>query len=239
MKILGVRIDNLTEKEIFCKIKNFLEEEKFHQIATINPEFVLQAQRNQQFRDILNKCNLNVADGIGIWWAFLRYGKFLRHRLAGSDLIYDILKMAEGKNLKVFLAINKYGLSNFSEIKHSLLERSFKLCIEGLDVDPGSFNDFPQINDDSILLCNFGAPSQEIFINSQKNAKIRLAMGVGGAFDFMTGKIIRAPLFVRKIGLEWFWRLLFQPQGKLIRLKRILNAIIIFPVKILLNQKNI
>jgi N-acetylglucosaminyldiphosphoundecaprenol N-acetyl-beta-D-mannosaminyltransferase len=257
MKILGVRVDNLSQKEILEKVEGFLNEEKFHQIATVNPEFILEAQNNAKFKDILNSCMLNVADGFGVRCAFWRFGKHLKARMAGADLLQEILKIANEKNLKVFLAINKDGLSSFEEIKKAILKIYPKLQIEGASLDCYSHEDTKPIahslastldsrlparnaivaggrgNDKYILFCNFGAPHQEIFLNSQKDATIRLAMGVGGSFDFLTGKVRRAPVFMRTIGLEWLWRLAQQPR----RLPRILRATILFPLRIIFNFK--
>jgi len=244
MQILGIRIDNLTKKEILEKIEFFLNEPKsclpagrFHQIATINPEFILEAKKNKEFRKVLSVCDLNVADGSGIFFAFLRFGKKLKCRFAGVDLMDEILKIAEGRGLTVFLAINKYGLSSFEEIKKALLKLYPGLLINGTDMDPSTSLRFAQDDKNNIvadiLLVNFGAPHQEIFLNSQKNDKINLAMGVGGSFDYLTGKVPRAPKWMRKIGLEWLFRLIIEPQY---RFKRIFRAIIIFPLRILLNK---
>ncbi|MFZ2226619.1 MAG: WecB/TagA/CpsF family glycosyltransferase [Candidatus Moraniibacteriota bacterium] len=247
MKILGVRVDNLSQKEILEKVECFLNEEKFHQIATVNPEFILEAQDSPEFKNILNSCALNVADGFGVRCAFWRFGKHLTARMTGADLLQEILKIANEKNLKVFLAINKDGLSSFEEIKKAILKIYPKLQIEGASLDCYSHEDTKPIahslastldsrlrgNDKYILFCNFGAPHQEIFLNSQKDATIRLAMGVGGSFDFLTGKVRRAPVFMRTIGLEWLWRLAQQPR----RLPRILRATILFPLRIIFNFK--
>ena len=83
-----------------------------------------------------------------------------------------------------------------------------------------------------LFLCNFGAPYQEKFINSLKNDILWVAMGVGGSFDYVTGKTKRAPKIMRIFGLEWLWRLILQPK----RIKRIINAVIIFPIKVILNK---
>jgi N-acetylglucosaminyldiphosphoundecaprenol N-acetyl-beta-D-mannosaminyltransferase len=239
-KILGVRVDNLSRKEILDKIESFLDEEKFHQIATVNPEFILEAQDNPEFKNILNNCALNVADGFGVRCAFWRFGKNLKSRLTGSDLIFNILEVADKKKLGVFLAINKSGLSKFQEIKKAILKKYPDLEIEGEDLEKDALGGLLKNTACSILFCNFGAPCQEFFINSQKDAKIRLAMGVGGSFDFLTKKIRRAPIFMRYIGLEWLWRI-FQPQPwefKKKRLKRIWKAVVVFPIKVILcNEK--
>ncbi|EKE18655.1 MAG: hypothetical protein ACD_9C00268G0002 [uncultured bacterium] len=237
MEILRVKVDNLSKKEILEKIEFFLNEKGFHQIVTVNPEFILQASKNEKFREILNSSALSVADGIGLKYAFARFGKWLKCRIAGIDLMHEILKIANDKKLGVYLAVNKDGLSAFDEIKLSLKKRYPELEIDGAMFDPlGAYE--IQNTRYKILLCNFGAPYQEVFINSVKNDSIRIAMGVGGSFDFITGKVKRAPKIMRILGLEWFWRLALQSWNDKEflrkRWKRIFDAIIVFPIKIIL-----
>lgn len=234
MDILDVRIDNLTKDEIILKIKGYLNEPKFHQIATVNAEFILQAQEDSKFKNILNNCDLNVADTISIRYAFLRFGKWLKARIAGADLMQEILKIANEKKLSVFLAINKNGLSSYEEIRNTLSSKYPNIEFGGANLNPLDFSSYDIQNTKyEILLCNFGAPFQEKFINSVKDAKISVAMGVGGSFDFITGKVKRAPKIMRYFGLEWLWRLVLQPN----RWKRIWNVVVIFPIKIIFNLK--
>ncbi|EKE19814.1 MAG: hypothetical protein ACD_8C00101G0007 [uncultured bacterium] len=245
MEILGVRIDNLSKKEILEKIGFFLTEDKFHQIATVNPEFILRARRDAEFRGILNKSDLNVADGVGVWYAFLRYGQKFENRIPGVDLMQEILEIANRRSLSIFLAIHENGLSSFEEIKEVLREKYPNIKIHGKNIDPRKSKKIMNDVDGDIVFCNFGFPMQEKFINLLKNkqnsslqlmgsrGKIRLAMGVGGSFDFITGKIKRAPFRMRKLGLEWLWRLFQEPTY---RFKRIFNAVIIFPIRILFNK---
>lgn len=239
-QILGVKIDNLKRREIIECIEKFLDEPQFHQIATVNPEFILEAQKNQNFKNILNNSNLNIADGFGIRLAFLWRGKWLKTRMAGADLMMEILRIAESRGLEIFLACRKDGLSSFEEIQEAILKIYPNIKIFG-----GEFNIKDGViaseawqsqnqNDFKIVLVNFGAPHQEIFINRLKSDRIRLAMGVGGSFDFLTGKIRRAPVFLRQIGLEWLWRFLQEPSY---RAKRIFRAIIIFPIRIIFDSR--
>ena len=232
MNILGVKIDNLNRDEIIEKINSFLNDGKFHQIATIGPEFILEAQKNEEYKNILNDCSLNIADGFGIKYAFWRYGRKLKTRFTGIDLMQEILKIAESGGLSVFLACRKDGLSSFQETKTALLKVFPNLLINGDDIDINNSYKL-QATSYKLIFCNFGAPHQEIFLNSFKNDIIGVAIGVGGSFDFITGKVKRAPRFLRKIGLEWLWRLIQQPN----RWKRIWNAVIVFPCKILWNRK--
>lgn len=250
MNILGVKIDNLSRKEILEKIEGFLREDKFHQIATINPEFILHAQKDKKFKNILNSCDLNIADGIGIKFAFWRLGlQKLKTKIAGVDLMKEILRIANNRGLGVYLITNKDGLSNWKETRGAILRTYSSLKINGSNLNCHSEpaeesnpdeirsldfarDDMNKIGNYNILFCNFGAPYQEKFLYSLKNlkdAKIRLAMGVGGSFDFLTGKLRRAPLWMRKIGLEWLFRLIQQPR----RFRRIFNAVIIFPIRII------
>jgi len=228
MEILGVRVDNLKKDEILFKIKEFLNSSDFHQIATVNPEFILAAQKDKEFQNVLNSCDLNVADGMGINLAFWKLGKKLQCRMAGIDLMLKILKIANEKKLKIFLAAKGGGLSTWEETKNAINKLFPELIIEGKNLESSE----PITTDCEIVFCNFGAPEQEKFLNRLKSDKIKLAMGVGGSFDYLTGKISRAPRWMRKIGLEWLWRLILQPK----RIKRIFNATIIFPIKIIFNK---
>jgi N-acetylglucosaminyldiphosphoundecaprenol N-acetyl-beta-D-mannosaminyltransferase len=255
MDILGVKISDLRRNEVFEKIGFFLDEPAFHQIATVNPEFILEAQKNIEFKNILNNSELNIADGIGIWFAAIWNLRYLKARIAGANLVLEILRLANEKKMEIFLACKYGGLSSYIETRDAILKIYPKLNISGaefnghssdqesrgiqsIDKNISELDSRLRENDSFILLCNFGAPHQEFFINSLKNDKIRLAMGVGGSFDFLTGKVTRAPKLIQEIGLEWLWRI-FQPQKwefKLIRIKRILRAVIIFPIKVIFND---
>ncbi|HMN19509.1 MAG TPA: WecB/TagA/CpsF family glycosyltransferase [Candidatus Moranbacteria bacterium] len=235
MHILGVRIDNFLKEEILEKIESFLGEEKLHRIATVNPEMVLLAQERDEFREVLNTCDLNVADGIGIKFAFLRQGGKLKCRFAGADLMHAVLGMAQKRGMDVFLAARKDGLSSWQETAAALRKKYPRIEFSGDNIDLRNLSSY-RIPDAGyqLLLCSFGAPSQELFISRIKNDKIRLAIGVGGAFDFATGKIRRAPLFMRVLGLEWLWRLALEPSY---RAKRVLGAVMLFPFKIIFGKK--
>ena len=230
MDILGVPIDNLTREEILARVKMFLDEPKFHQIATVNPEFLVEAEKNKGFHEVLRQCDLRIADGFGIKLAFFFKGEKLKCRFPGADLMDEIIHETGGRGLSVYLAIRKDGLSSFEEIKFALLKKYPNLKINGADIDP-KIHDSQFMIHDSIVFCNFGAPEQELFLAKLKGQGVesRLAMGVGGSFDYLTGKQKRAPEWLRTIGLEWLWRLIQQPK----RFKRIFDATIVFFFKVL------
>lgn len=236
MQILGVTIDNFSKEEILNKINFFLEDNQVHQIATINPEFILRAQEDRVFMDILNNCELRVADGAGIWFACLRFGNYLKKRFTGVDIVQEILHIANKKGLAIFLVASDTGLSDWRETRKAILRKYPALKIKGANVSKNNIVIDSQDINCPIIFCALGAPYQEKFLHSlksTKNDKIRLTIGVGGGFDFLTNKIRRAPKVMRKVGLEWLWRFMQEPRY---RVRRIYNAIILFPIKTLFNK---
>lgn len=228
MEIFGIPIDTLTREAILAQVKKFLAEPHFHRIATVNPEFLLLAEKNKVFRTTLLDADLRIADGFGIVLAGWLRGKRIE-RFAGADLMAEVLQIANDNKQSVYLAVSRDGLSTYETIKSALLRKHPDVTIDGADTNLNIHSPSPQISS-AIVFCNFGAPLQEIYLNSLKGQhNIRLAMGVGGSFDYLTGKQKRAPRWLRVIGLEWLWRLIQQPQ----RIQRIWNAVIVFPFRII------
>lgn len=215
MRIFDIPIDNLYRAELLARLGYFLDTPKFHRIATVNPEFLLLARENPRFKEALLAADLCVVDGVGLNIAFFRHGEKLKSRFPGADLLLSICELAVTKKLTVFLSLYEQGLSNNQEIRQALVTRYPKLIITD------------DIRTAHIILCNFGAPLQEIHLSSlaANPGLVRLAMGIGGTFDYLTGKRRRAPCFLRTVGLEWFWRFLIEPK----RWKKAWNAVIVFP----------
>lgn len=226
MKVFGVPIDNVSRADVLKQVETWLEGDTFKRIATVNPEFLLLAKDNPNFRQSLLAADLRLADGVGINFAFWLAGERLIGRFPGADLLTEVLKLAEEKGYTVGLALHDYGLSSPPQIL-AVLKKSYPRIKVSLYSESSKL----QAPSSKILLSNYGAPLQELYLESlrEKNTGIRLAIGIGGAFDFLTGAIPRAPKWMRSIGLEWLWRLYQQPS----RFKRIWNAVIVFPVKVL------
>lgn len=214
MELLGVPLTDDPREDILAEVRKYLKEPTFHRIATINPEFLVLGEKDQSFKDSLLAADLSIADGFGIVLAGWLRGKKIT-RIPGADLLDYILNLAEESHYKIALVIKESGLSSYEEIKSVLVKK------------------YPNIQFVSettqavVVICNFGAPEQEIFLESLRSSpgNIRLAVGVGGSFDYLTGKLKRAPKIMRFFGLEWLWRLILQPK----RWKRIWTAVIIFP----------
>lgn len=221
MELLGVPISTASREDLLAEVRKYLHEPTFHRIATVNPEFLVLGEKDQAFKDSLLAADLCVADGFGIVFAGWLKGKRIT-RIPGADLVKEILKIAEREHYNVSLAIKKDGLSSYEEIREALIKKHPQLRITS------------ELTQAEVVLCNFGAPEQELFLESLRSnpGALRLAIGVGGSFDYLTGKLRRAPKTMRFLGLEWLWRLILQPK----RIKRIWTAVVTFPIKVVISS---
>ncbi len=231
--ILGVPITVATPNELSKAIRRLLYRRRGH-IVTPNPEFLLLAQKHQEFFSVLENADLSIPDGIGLKFAGWLKGVNL-HRYTGSNLVKYLLDIANQKRGRVAIANWRNGLSTNEEIVEAIKKRHPHLKTYVFSLDRENFNyDIKRLKafQPDIVFVALGAPSQDIFIRSRllkELPQIRLAMGVGGSFDFLTGKLKRAPLLIQFLGFEWLWRLIKQPW----RIKRIYNAVIIFPLAVI------
>jgi N-acetylglucosaminyldiphosphoundecaprenol N-acetyl-beta-D-mannosaminyltransferase len=235
--ILGVRIDNFSVRETKENILNFLEnspEQKF--AVTLNPEIVLKAHREEKYRKILNGADLNICDGFGLRFAGFLKGKRLKARFTGVDVADFLLLNAEKKNLRILVIAAENSLSKPNEIERAIRGKYPELSVRSeYFLSSQDFFKDGIIREAEIIFVNFGAPQQEKFIfeNREKFPSAKILIGVGGTFDFLTGKITRAPSFLRGLGLEWLWRMIQEPK----RIRRIWNAVVVFPILSLVRKK--
>lgn len=233
LNIFGVNISTLGSAGTRAKVEDFLSGDKARFIVTPNPEILLGAAADEELWYILNQADLAIPDGVGLKLA-ARFSGVRLERITGVDLVQDALKLAAEKNKKVMVLNWRGGLSRAGEIESSVKKSYSGLAIKSLEIDrAGRLVALEEINGfaPDILLVTLGSPYQEklIFHNLAKLPTVKLAIGIGGALDFMTGKIRRAPKLMRSLGIEWLWRLARQPR----RIKRIFRAVIVFPLKFL------
>lgn len=231
--IFGVKIDNMTQTELFSHITTFLTSKKYHCIVTLNPEILLMSRKDMAYKNILNTSALDVADGIGVGFALLWQGIRLKKRFTGVDLIHDILKEVDKRAGDVFLATHREGLSSWKEVRDKLVILYPHISFFGKDIDPEHCDDVVDEISADVVLCNFGAPDQEMFLSKLSDEHAKIGVGIGGAFDYITGAIPRAPQYMRTIGMEWLYRLYRQPH----RWRRICNAVVIFPLLVIIYNK--
>jgi N-acetylglucosaminyldiphosphoundecaprenol N-acetyl-beta-D-mannosaminyltransferase len=218
--ILGVPIDNVTRDEVVEQVSAWLTQEpaRLHQIVTTNPEFLVEARRNTRFRAVLKAADLATADGVGVLIAARILGRPLKARVTGVELV-EALAAQSDPALRLFLLGAGPGIA---EQAASALRRRFpSTSIAGVWEGSPGIADLPEIlrrireAKATILLVAYGAPKQDIWIDEQHESLaecgIVVALGVGGTFDFLAGAVPRAPRFIRRIGLEWLYRLVRQP----------------------------
>jgi len=233
LDILGVRVDFILLKKALSLIENWVNTNRKYQITTPNPEQIILSLSDYRFKKILNSSALAVADGAGLLWAAKRLYNLKNNksdlkedkkgelqRLGGIDLMLSLCKLASKKRWRVFLLGGKKGSAKKAKL---VLKKNFKNLVvfsfEGsLDVENQSKKELKtainKINKKKphLLFVAYGAPLQEKWIaENLKNLNVNIVMGVGGSFDYLSGKVKRAPQLLRKKGLEWLWRLSLQP----------------------------
>jgi N-acetylglucosaminyldiphosphoundecaprenol N-acetyl-beta-D-mannosaminyltransferase len=240
VNILGINLSVLNRAATLEKVQEFLSDSRQHYLVTPNPEIILQSHKDEELFYILNQADLALTDGFGIKLAGIVTGYNIP-RLTGADLALDLLELAREQKLKVAVLNWEGGLSKNTDIAAALAKKYPGLEILVLDYARNQapsrellekINAFQPI----IFFNTFGAPAQEKFIyhNLKKMPSVKIAIGVGGAFDFITGQARRAPRIMRWLGLEWLWRLIRQPQ----RVKRIFNAVFVFSWVLLRSKLN-
>lgn len=233
VNILGVKVNTFTKKQVLAKIQEFLTNKRQYYLVTPNPEIILRAtSHDEELFYILNRADLALADGFGLKMAAWLMGINLP-RITGADLVKDILRLAEKEGRRAAIFNRRGGLSKEGEIKSALAKKfpQLEILVEDVGCEPPY--DFSRVIKFSpqIIFSALGAPYQEKFIfhNLAELPSVKIGVGVGGAFDFLSGRARRAPKIFRIIGLEWLWRFLKQPW----RWPRIYQAVIVFPLKFL------
>jgi len=157
-------------------------------------------------------------------------------KLSGSDIFWDIMELAHKKSLRVFLLGAEKGIAKIvaSKVKNKFLNLRIVGAMSGSakEQDDKKMQKIINSKKPHIIFVAYGAPKQEYWIarNLSYFDQSAVVVGVGGTFDFIAGKVKRAPKILQNLGLEWFWRLILEPKK---RLKRIFNAIVVFPIKVL------
>jgi N-acetylglucosaminyldiphosphoundecaprenol N-acetyl-beta-D-mannosaminyltransferase len=236
-KILSVPIDTVDFKTALKKIEKMINSDSSHQVATVNPEFIMAAQKNNELKDILNSTSLNTPEATGVFWAmrFLHHIK-LKEKVPGVDMFWAICKLSEDRGYRIFMLGGKPGVAKKAATRIRLIHPRLKIVY----TYPGSPKETKNIRKlinhtrPNILFVAWGAPKQEIWIakNLRKFHSPLVAVGVGGTFDFIAGVRVRAPKWMQRIGLEWLYRLIQEPK----RFGRIWMAVVRFPFAVFISK---
>lgn len=226
--LLGVGFTDASEEEVLEFIATGLvrQQEKYY-VVTPNPELLVIANSNPSYKKVLNSAKIALPDGIGVMMGAWLMGIPLKQRITGVDFTESLCRYVSKQPITVgFLGAGP----NVAEITSECLIKKYPgLKVKIISQELSQVQNGAKVD---ILFVAFGSPKQEIFIHDNlKLIPARVVIGVGGAFDFISGKVPRAPLILRKLGMEWLFRLLVQPW----RIKRQLSLLKF--VKLILAEK--
>ncbi len=234
LTVLGVPVDAITYEGWIERIGSWVAAGGgARHVCTVNPEFIMIAQGDPIFFNILNRADICVADGVGLLWASRQLGAPLPERVTGSDGVPLIARHAAQNGWRLFLLGAAEGIAERAaavlRAQHSQL------------IIAGSYGGSPAPSEEDkivakinasgadILLVAYGAPHQDKWIaRNLPRLDVMMAMGIGGSLDFVAGVVPRAPQWMRERGLEWLYRLLRQPWRlrRMLRLPRFAFAVL-------------
>jgi len=221
VKMFGISIDNLTMEEAIKKIDSIIRNAKPSYIVTPNVDHIVQLQYDKEFKEIYDNASMVLADGMPLIWASALLKKKLVERVTGADLVPEIMKLAEQKNYRVFILGGDKGVAE-KAIEKTLKNTSRPFPMSSYSPPMGFEKDVTELEkikklikefQPDILLVSLGSPKGEKWIsNNFKELQIPFSASIGAAIDFLAGTKKRAPLWMQKIGLEWFYRFLQEPK---------------------------
>ncbi len=215
--VLGVRVDDVTYDESLAMLRDAIARREPSVVTTPNPEFVMTAREDPEFRAMLDRAALNIPDGVGLLIAARWLGDHLREHVQGTDLVLKLAAESPAAGYRWFL------LGGWGDVS-ARAARALETRFPGLQVagaDPGS----PRAEDDDatraviraagrvdVILVAYGAPKQEAWLDRNlAELEIPVGIGVGGVFNYLAGDAPRAPAWVRRLHFEWLHRLVTQP----------------------------
>lgn len=216
--MMGCRIDNLSMEETLCRIEEFIRSGKPHQHVVVNVDKLVKASRDEELRRIINACALVNVDGMPVVWASRLLGKPLKERVAGVDLFEALMRRAGERGWRVFLLGARAEV--VAAVADTYARRYPHLVIAGWGDGywQGEAQEAAvaaQVRDSraDLLFVAMGSPKKEQFLGRwQDTMRVPFAMGVGGTFDVAIGRVKRAPRWMQRAGLEWFYRFLQEPR---------------------------
>lgn len=222
IKDIVLSLDNLNFKQTLeFLVKKASEKGSKAFIATVNPEIIMLMLGDREYEKVINSAKLRTVDGVGVLVAGKIMGKSFEERIAGVDIVERLCGEVAKQPITVgFLG----GEPRVAEKTAECLRQKYPGLNASFALEEMPESEFSKYSCD-ILFVAFGSPKQEKWIyQNLPKLNVRVAIGVGGAFDFISGKVRRAPVFVRNLGLEWLFRLIIQPW----RIKRQINLINFF-----------
>ncbi|MHB1757752.1 MAG: WecB/TagA/CpsF family glycosyltransferase [Leptospirillum sp.] len=221
VQMFGISVASVTLGEASEVFSEMARKKETRVIFTANAEHIALMSSNREFQKAYHGADFILADGMPLVWFSRLIGERLPERVTGSDLLPELCRMAEKKSLKVFFLggtddVTPKAIANLLKRFPALHVVGFATPWIDLANDEEIHSDLIETINQSgadIVFIGFGAPKQEIWLTRNKDRlKTGIVISVGGTFDFLAGKTVRAPLWMQKSGQEWLWRLLHEPK---------------------------
>lgn len=215
--ILGVQIDVLSVVETIELVEEYVKKKVPLHLMGVNADKINECNRNPKLKQIVNSCGIINADGASVILASEYLGENLPERVAGVDLMMDLVELSSKKGYRIYLLGAK---KNVVEKTEKVLRDKFK-SINIVGAHDGYFSDdqWDSISDDikksapDFVFVGITSPKKEYLIEyMQDRGNNAVFMGVGGSFDVISGLIPRAPLWMQKANLEWLFRVMQEPK---------------------------
>lgn len=236
IKFLNTEVDDLTMDEAIIEIDKLIQRGVPSYVVTPNVDHIVKLEKDEEFKNVYKNADLILTDGMPLIWISKLKGNPIKEKVSGSDLFPKVCELASNKNYSVFLLGAAEGVADKAAEN---LRNKYK----GLNV-VGTYSPsygFEKKNDEiekiitiineckpDILAVGLGAPKQEKFLYKYKEKlNVPISLAIGASIDFEAGNIERAPKWMQKSGLEWFYRLCKEP-------KRMFKRYIIDDMKILI-----
>lgn len=216
-RFLGIRVDDVTMRQTIERVSQAIQSKKQFNIVTVNPELVMAATKNAEFKEIIDTADIVTPDGVGLLIMGWLTGRKLRERVTGVDLCSRLASESAKHGWSIYLLGAPPGVA--PQAAKNLQQNYPGVTIAGANSSDPEEEYFNDIHMDitrskpDILLVAYGSPTQELWIKQHSGSLGNMVtIGVGGSFDFIAGSAKRAPKFIQNIGLEWLWRLVLQPR---------------------------
>jgi N-acetylglucosaminyldiphosphoundecaprenol N-acetyl-beta-D-mannosaminyltransferase len=245
--IFGVRVHELASEEDLRRVcERFLGGDRASRIFTPNPEILLRARSDPSYAELLNSADLALPDGAGVAIVTSFRARRRVRRWPGTEIGGMLLRLAAARDAPVVFVGGGPGVADRAAERWRMRVPDLRIDVVGAGSPVGDDGVSRPADRDgelirlirsaapAIVLVGLGAPKQERWIERHVAdlPSVRVVMGIGGAFDMWAGRLPRAPRFLRRVGLEWAWRLGLEPH----RLPRIVRAAVVFPLRALMDR---
>lgn len=219
--ILGTPIDILDTTEVLARLEQFIQERRFHQVATANTDFLINALNDPELQHILRNADLVMPDGMPVVWAARMMRSALPERVTGADIVPELASLAARKGYRLYMLGARPDVAQRARERMEADYPGVQIvgCVSPpvarlIEMDHEALLADIERAQPDILLVAFGNPKQEkwIYLNRDRLSSVPICIGVGGTFDFLAGNITRAPAWMQRSGIEWLYRLSQEPR---------------------------